>query len=265
MALVADAEGFNAHRRPYKNIRLGQAVKVRRSPQAVACRKRDVEARGKPQQLLGEDTTAVWYTAPEARKGKPGHRTMREPGRCGGTHPRQAAPSRQRDDPLDAPGVSYHAEYSEVGKARHTGKDMTEVRSPHRTLLPDTGGSDHQKPTSLQGLANTAKIDTQHRLRDLYGCLHADLLLACWGDLNKQAARGVDGLTAQAYEVNLQANITALAQRLQGKRYRATRVRRCDIPKENGSERPLGIPALEDTLGQAACAKLLTAISAQDC
>ena len=93
---------------------------------------------------------------------------------------------------------------------------MTEVRSPHRTLLPDIVGSDHQKPTSLQGIANKAKTDKQHRLRDLYGCLDADLLLDCWGDLNKQAASGVDGLTAQAYAVNLQANITALAQRLNG-------------------------------------------------
>jgi group II intron reverse transcriptase/maturase len=144
------------------------------------------------------------------------------------------------------------------------GKDMTEVRSPHRTLLPDTVGSEHQKPTSLQGLANKAKRNKQHRFRDLYGCLDADLLLACWRDLNKQAASGVDGLTAQAYEVNLQANITALAQRLKGKRYRAKLVRRCYIPKENGSERPLGIPALEDKLVQLACAKLLTAIYEQD-
>jgi group II intron reverse transcriptase/maturase len=144
------------------------------------------------------------------------------------------------------------------------GKDMTEVRSPHRTLLPDTVGSDHQKPTSLQGIANKAKTDKQHRFRDLYGCLDADLLLDCWGDLNKQAASGVDGLTAQAYAVNLQANITALAQRLKGKRYRAKLVRRCYIPKENGSERPLGIPALEDKLVQWACAKLLTAIYEQD-
>src|SRR5205085_4203329 len=32
----------------------------------------------------------------------------------------------------------------------------------------------------------------------------------------------------------------------------------------NGTDRPLGIPALEDTLVQLACAKLLTAISEQD-
>ena len=71
-------------------------------------------------------------------------------------------------------------------------------------------------------------------------------------------------MTAEAYAANLQANIEALAQRLKAKRYRAKLVRRCYIPKENGKERPLGIPALEDKLVQLACAKLLTAIYAQD-
>jgi hypothetical protein len=52
MALVADAEGLNAHRRQYESIHLGEDVKVRRSPQAVACRKRDVEELGRPQRLL---------------------------------------------------------------------------------------------------------------------------------------------------------------------------------------------------------------------
>jgi hypothetical protein len=55
------------------------------------------------------------------------------------------------------------------------GKDMTEGRSPHRTLLPDTVGSEDQKPTSLPGIANTAKTDKQPRCRDRYGCLKADL------------------------------------------------------------------------------------------
>jgi len=163
---------------------------------------------------------------------------MLEPGLCGGTHGRPAAPSRHRDDPLEVPGVSYHAEDSAVGTAHSTGKDRTEGRSPHRTLLPDTVGSDHQKPTSLQGLATTATIDKPHRCRDLDGCLDADLVRDCWGDVNTPAARGVDGLTAQAYEAHLQANITAVVQRLTTHRSRATRVRRGSLPKEHGSERP---------------------------
>lgn len=71
-------------------------------------------------------------------------------------------------------------------------------------------------------------------------------------------------MTAAAYEENLQANIEALAGRLKLKRYRAKLVRRTYIPKENGKERPLGIPVLEDKLVQRACAKLLMAIYEED-
>jgi len=130
--------------------------------------------------------------------------------------------------------------------------------------MPDAVGSDHRELTSLRGIANKAKADKQHRFRDLYRCLDAELLLHCGHDLNKSAASGVDGVTAAAYQVELQANIEALAGRLKSKRYRAKLVRRKYIPKENGKERPLGIPALEDKLVQGACAKLLTAIYEAD-
>jgi hypothetical protein len=78
------------------------------------------------------------------------------------------------------------------------GKDVTEGRSPHRQLLPDTGGPDPQEPTSRRGIANKARADKQPRFRDLYRCLHAHLLRACWDDLNKAAASGVEHVTAEA-------------------------------------------------------------------
>ena len=73
------------------------------------------------------------------------------------------------------------------------GKDLTEVRSPHRKLMPDTVGSEQHEPTSLRAIANKAKADKHHRFRDLYRCLDAELLLHCWDELNKAAASGVDG------------------------------------------------------------------------
>ena len=166
--------------------------------------------------------------------------------------------------PLNANGVSYQAYYSEAGKARHMGKDLTEVRSPQRKLVPDNVGLEQYEPTSLRGIAIKAKACGKHRFRDLYRCLNAPFLMDCWKDLNKDAASGVDKVTAAAYGENLRANIEALEMRLKAKRYRAKLVRRCYIPKENGKERPLGIPALEDRLLQLACAKLLSSIFEPD-
>jgi len=130
--------------------------------------------------------------------------------------------------------------------------------------MPDTVGSEQHKPTSLRGIASKAKADKHHRFRDLYRCLNAELLMDCWSDLNKNAASGVDGVTAQMYAENLHANIEALVERLKSKRYQAKLVRRHYIPKEKDKQRPLGIPAVEDKLVQAACAKLMTAIYEQD-
>jgi len=168
------------------------------------------------------------------------------------------------DVALHADGVSYQAYYSEVGKAHYTGKDLTEVRSPQRKLVPDKVGLGQYEQTSLRGIAIKAKENGKHRFQDLYRCLNAPFLHFCWADLNKKAASGVDEVTAEAYEEELVANIQALSERLKAKRYRAKLVRRCYIPKENGKERPLGIPALEDRLVQLACAKLMSAIFEAD-
>jgi hypothetical protein len=50
---IADAEGFNVHRRQHRSIRFGEDVKVRRSLQAVACGKRCVRELGKPHYAPG--------------------------------------------------------------------------------------------------------------------------------------------------------------------------------------------------------------------
>ena len=130
--------------------------------------------------------------------------------------------------------------------------------------MPDTVGSEYHESTSLRGIAKRARACKDHRFQNLYRCLDAELLRSCWRDLNKKAASGVDGVTAEAYEQNLDANLQYLVERLKTKRYRAKLVRRCYIAKENGGQRPLGIPALEDKLVQLACAKILNAIYEQD-
>jgi group II intron reverse transcriptase/maturase len=144
------------------------------------------------------------------------------------------------------------------------GKDLTEVRSPQRQLAPDKVGPEQSEPTFLRGIAIKARSNKRHRFRDLYRCLNEELIYNAWKSLNKGAASGVDRVTAEAYAEDLQGNIQRLVERLKAKRYRAKLVRRVYIPKENGKQRPLGIPALEDRLVQSAVTKVLTAIYEQD-
>jgi group II intron reverse transcriptase/maturase len=74
----------------------------------------------------------------------------------------------------------------------------------------------------------------------------------------------VDGVTHAEYEANVQENIRQLHDRLTSGRYRAQPLRRVYIPKENGKERPISIPALEDKIVQRATVEVLNAVYEQD-
>jgi RNA-directed DNA polymerase len=106
--------------------------------------------------------------------------------------------------------------------------------------------------TSLLGIANKAKSEKRHGFRNLYRELNEELLLDRWGLLRKDAALGVDRVSAAEYEANLAENIKHLVERLKRKSYRAKLVRGHYIPKDNGGVRSLGIPAIEDKLLQLA-------------
>jgi RNA-directed DNA polymerase len=118
--------------------------------------------------------------------------------------------------------------------------------------------------TSRPGLAEKAKSQAQDRFRNLYGMLNEERLQDGWRAIRQDAADGVDEVSAQAYERNWDEHISRLVERLKRKRYRAKLVRRHDIPKGDGTLRPVGRPAVEDTLLQLAVPRLLTAIYAQD-
>ncbi len=118
--------------------------------------------------------------------------------------------------------------------------------------------------TSLLGIAKKAESDKRYRFRNLYRELNEELLLDSWRLLRKDAALGVDRVSAAEYEANLEENIKQLVERLKRKSYRARLVRRHYIPKGDGRMRPLGIPATEDKLLQLAVKRLLEAIYEQD-
>jgi group II intron reverse transcriptase/maturase len=74
----------------------------------------------------------------------------------------------------------------------------------------------------------------------------------------------VDGQTWQSYGQALEANLLDLSDRLARGGYRPQPVKRVYIAKADGSQRPLGVPALEDKIVQRATAEVLNAIYEQD-
>jgi len=118
--------------------------------------------------------------------------------------------------------------------------------------------------TSLQGIAEKAKRQPEYRFLNLYTMLNEENLLDSWRYLKKDAASGIDRVSARMYEANLVENIRSLVERLKRKSYRAKLVRRQYIPKGAGKYRPLGIPAIEDKLVQKAVSRILESIYEQE-
>ena len=118
--------------------------------------------------------------------------------------------------------------------------------------------------TSLQAIAKKASERPEYRFRDLFRLLNEEMLKDSWRDIRKNAASGVDRVSAAEYEQNLDSNIHQLVDELKRKRYRAKNVLRRYIPKGNGKLRPLGIPATQDKLLQIAVKRILEAIFEQD-
>ena len=79
-------------------------------------------------------------------------------------------------------------------------------------------------------------------------------------ELSGEKATGIDKVTKEEYESNLEENVENLVKKMKTFSYRPKAVRRVYIPKANGKQRPLGIPSYEDKLVQGVMADILTAI-----
>lgn len=81
----------------------------------------------------------------------------------------------------------------------------------------------------------------------------------------KDAAPGVDGMTAEEYAVNLDENLQNLLDCAKSGKYRAPAVKRVHIPKGKGKEtRPLGLPTFEDKVLQRAVKMVLEPLYEQE-
>jgi len=72
-----------------------------------------------------------------------------------------------------------------------------------------------------------------------------------------RGSAGVDGVTIEGFEQNLQQNLAEIERQLKENRYVPQPVKRVLIPKDNGKMRSLGIPTVKDRVVQQALKNVL--------
>jgi RNA-directed DNA polymerase len=120
--------------------------------------------------------------------------------------------------------------------------------------------------TQLSQITKKAKTDSKVRFTSLAHLLTPEFLKETWGMMNRRAAGGVDGVSAEQFNSEVDTQVEAICGQLKKRTYRAPPVRRVDIPKGPGKigTRPLGIPTAADRLLQRAVARVLEAIFEAD-
>ena len=118
--------------------------------------------------------------------------------------------------------------------------------------------------TQIDRLTELAKEDPKRQFYSIAHMITFGALYAAFRGLRKKASAGVDGVTYEEYEKDVAGNIQTLHERLKNGKYQAQPLRRVYIPKENGKQRPISIPALEDKIVQKAMVEILNAIYEQD-
>jgi RNA-directed DNA polymerase len=118
--------------------------------------------------------------------------------------------------------------------------------------------------TKIDRISELAREDSKRQFYSIAHMITPEALNAAFRGLRKKASAGVDGVTYETYERDAARNIQALHERLKNGKYQAQPLRRVYILKEDGKQRPLSIPALEDKIVQKAVLEILNAIYEQD-
>jgi RNA-directed DNA polymerase len=120
---------------------------------------------------------------------------------------------------------------------------------------------------ATEGLDRVREAARQRKTERFTSLLHhitVDRLREAFRGLARRAAPGVDGVTWEAYEAELEPRLEELHGRVHRGAYRPQPSRRTYIPKADGKQRALSIAALEDKVVQRAAAMVLSAIYEED-
>jgi len=137
-------------------------------------------------------------------------------------------------------------------------KGNVDWQSTHRTQ------SRERVSQALGRVRQVAKERKKERFTALLHHVGVDLLRLSFYALKRQAAPGVDGVTWQDYEADLENNLRDLHARVQRGAYRAQPSRRTYLRKSDGRQRLLGIASVEDKILQRAVVAVLNSIYEED-
>jgi RNA-directed DNA polymerase len=155
-----------------------------------------------------------------------------------------------------------------TNKAARAGAEPVEPRTGTKGNADQQSTRRAQDRESVsQALARVRQAARQRKKERFTALLHhigPTMLRTAFYAIKRAAAPGVDGMTWEAYEQDLDRRIEDLRARVQRGAYRALPSRRSYIPKEDGSKRPLAVAALEDKIVQRAVSALLSAIYEED-
>ena len=118
--------------------------------------------------------------------------------------------------------------------------------------------------TKLALISQRAQREPKCQFTSLAHLLDEGYLKECYNGLGRDRACGMDGVSWKEYGEQLDENIRDLVARMKAKRYRPQPAKRVYIPKDEHSNRPLGLPSLEDKIVQKGIARVLEAIYEAD-
>ena len=112
----------------------------------------------------------------------------------------------------------------------------------------------------LHWIRSAALKRREEPVRALMHHVHTDNLRRAFRELDGNKACGVDGVTKQHYQENLESNLRALHDTIHCGGWRPKPSREVLIPKPQGGTRPLAVGCLEDKMVQALTALILEAL-----
>ncbi len=137
------------------------------------------------------------------------------------------------------------------GPAKGNSRRQTSRRAQNRERLKQ----------ALERVRQVALRDKEVKFTTLWHHVYdIDRLREAYFGLKRSAAAGVDGETWRTYGRTLEDKLQDLSARLKRGAYRAPPVKRVYLPKPDGRQRPIGIPALEDKIVQSATVQVLQAV-----